>query len=362
MRCVSVFVLLAACSDDAPPGQDAGTQLDAAAGADAAPVDAGPEPGLDAAADAAPPGCVLEESGPVEASADGEVIENLRITTDGTPGIQVGEHSGVVIRNCEIHHANAPGIDFGGADGLRIEDVLVVHEGAPADGPNPSDALVDISGFGSADVVIERVKLLRGSSGVYLVECPDAQVRFVEGHDFRGPFPRGQLVQFDKCPDALLEDFSSENDAATSWTEDNVSVYQSPGVTIRRGLVDGNNSPSGVGVMFELSDGSIGGLCEDVDALHQGNGCFSAYPGIGVTFRRTRARDNICSDQGRGAPLSDGLAWAGSPESSGLAIEDSRYFALCAGLVWDESVFDLVELDEEDFTPRGPQRLRFCWE
>jgi hypothetical protein len=35
------------------------------------------------------------------------------------------------------------------------------------------------------------------------------------------------------------------------WTEDNISVYQSDNVTVRRGVIDGNNSPAGDGVMLE---------------------------------------------------------------------------------------------------------------
>ncbi len=309
------------------------------------------------------PSCTLTESGPIEADSDGQVIEHLRITSSSGPAVRVDGFSGVVIRNCEIHHSGGHGIVFAGADDIRIENVSVLHDGAPAQGQNPSENLNNIEGYGSSGVVINRVRLEKGSSGIYLIECSGAHLSFVEGHDFRGPFPRGQVVQFNRSHDAVLEDFSSECPASTSWTEDNVSVFQSSNVTVRRGLVDGNNSPSGVGVMFELSDGdSSGGLCEDVDAVRMGNGCFSGYPGYDVVFRRTRSRDNICTDQGRGEPLSGGLAWAGSPESSNLRIEDSAYYNLCAGLVWSEDVFSLVELTEEDFSLREPLRLSFCWE
>jgi len=309
-----------------------------------------------------PPSCTLTDSGPVEASSDGQVFELLRVTSTSGPAVTVNGFSNVVIRNCEIRHAGGSGIRFGNAAGIRIENISVIHDGAPAAGQNPSDGLNNIEGEFSSGVVITGVRLEKGSSGIYLLQCPGASLSFVEGHDFRGPFPRGQVVQFNHCDGAVLEDFSSECPAATSWTEDNVSVYQSSNVTVRRGLVDGNNSPSGVGVMFELSGGgSSGGLVEDVDAVRQGNGCFSGYPAFDVVFRRTRSRDNICSDQGRGAPLSGGLAWAGSPESSNLMIEDSSYFNLCAGLVWLEDVFTAVDLSEEDFTLREPQRLSFCW-
>jgi hypothetical protein len=183
----------------------------------------------------------------------------------------------------------------------------------------------------------------------------------------RGPFPRGQCVQLDKSDNVILEDFSYERVAGVSWEEDNISAYNSSNVTIRRGLIDGNNSPSGVGVMIEQTDGSkSGGLVEDVDTLRMGNGAFSGYPARNVTFRRTRTRQNICTSQdGRGTPLSNALNWAGEPSrSSNLRVENSSYFALCNpnNLVWDRNKFSLVDIRSADFTPRSPIRVDFPWE
>ena len=44
--------------------------------------------------------------------------------------------------------------------------------------------------------------------------------------------------------DFVLEDFYCKNDN-TSWTEDSVSIYRSSNASVRRGLIDGNNSPTG---------------------------------------------------------------------------------------------------------------------
>ena len=61
------------------------------------------------------------------------------------------------------------------------------------------------------------------------------------------------------------------NEETRSWTEDAISAWRSSNVTIRQGVVDGNNSPHGVGIMFEGSESAThGGLIEDVDAIHQG--------------------------------------------------------------------------------------------
>jgi hypothetical protein len=312
------------------------------------------------------PSCTLTDSGPLSADSDGQVFEKLRITSTNGAALTIHGHSDVVVRDVEILHAGGPGIDAADAPGLTIQRVHVVHTGAPTTGANDSSDLVNIDAYSSANVTIEHVLLERGSSGIYLVQSPGAALHFIEGHDFRGPFPRGQVVQFDNSPNSLLEDFSCENPVQSSWPEDNVSVWRSSDVTVRRGLLVGNNSPAGVGVMFELSDGvSTGGLAEDVDTVDMGNGSFSGYPASGVVFRRTRARENHCAGQaGRDAPLSNSLVWAGSPDSSNLSIETSSYFALCnpGNLVWDQSVFSSVDISESDFTPRAPIRETFCWQ
>lgn len=309
------------------------------------------------------PACELAPSGPIVVDADDQVIENLHIVSARRAAITIDGHPGVTIRNVWIEHAGGPGISIGaGSDDVHIENVAIEHTGAPAQGENPSDGLVSIECYGSARPTITNARLVGGSSGVYLVECPDASLSMLEGHDFRGPFPRGQLVQFDKSSGGVLEDFSVVNPQETSWPEDNVNVYQSVDVEIRRGLVDGNNSPSGVGVIF---DGDMAlGVVEDVDAIRMGNGCFSDYAGSdGVVFRRTRCRENICEDQGRGLPLSNALMWAGHPEYTQIRIEDSQYFESCNGnLVWPEESFAVIELEEVDFALRGAIEVQLCWE
>jgi hypothetical protein len=305
---------------------------------------------------------MLTPSGPVIARADGQVIEYLAIESKSGPAIEVSGFKGVTIRNVSIRHGGGPGIDFSNADDLVIDNVSVEHTGAPPAGPNASDGLNDINGYQSARVHITHARLTRGSSGIYLVESPASRLGFIEGHDFRGPFPRGQLVQWDTSNDGVLEDFSVVN-TKNSWTEDNVNVYKSTGLQIRRGLVDGNNSPSGVGVIFD-GDTSTG-VVEDVDAVHMGNGCFSNYAGAdGNVFRRTRCRDNICTDQGRGTPSSNALMWSGNPGLSGLRIEQSTYFAACnpGNIVWPASSFVIAEVTKADFTPQSPLALSFCWE
>jgi hypothetical protein len=310
--------------------------------------------------------CTLANSGPISVSANGQVIENRRITSTSGAAIQINGFSNVIIRDVEIQHSGGPGINFSGAQSLTIENVSVEYTAAPAVGPNPSSAHNNIQGVNSPFLRVNNVRLKKGSSGIYLRSSPNAHISHVEGYDFRGPFPRGQLVQLDKSDNSILEDFSVVNPLATSWTEDNVSVYNSVNCTVRRGLIDGNNSPSGVGVMIEQVDGQVSNaLVEDVDAIRMGNGCFSGYPAHNATFRRTKCRENFCTGQaGRAPARSNGLIWAGSPGSSGLRIEQSTYYQLCnpGNLVWNRSTFDFIDISQNNFSLLAPIQAQFCFE
>jgi hypothetical protein len=322
------------------------------------PADPPSDPPSDPSTDPGPT-VTLVDSGRVESHYEGQVIENLRITVAYGPALRL-VHRNVVVRNVEVRHAAGIGIQVSGAPNALLENVVVEHTGAPASGANPSDDRNNIECQGSADLTVRHARLTRGSSGIYLVGCPRSKLHFIEGYDFRGPFPRGQLVQWNRSSDGLLEDFSVVNPPG-SWPEDNVNVYQSTNVVIRRGHIDGNNSPSGVGVIADGDTATM--LVEDVDAIRMGCGCFSAFAGTAATYRRTRCRENICVSQGRGAPTSNGLMWCGRPGYTGFRIEESQYFDSCNGnLVWPSASFDHIDLREVDFVMRPPLSQRMPWE
>ena len=303
----------------------------------------------------------LTDSPPITATQNGQVIENVRIRATNEPAIKVKGFSNVIIRNVEIDHEGGLGIECSNADNLTIENVSITHIGPGS--PLSSTKENNIDCFSSNGVIIKNARLRGGSSGIYMLESPNAHLSFIEGYNFRGPFPRGQLVQFNQSPSCILEDFSAIHDPnpAISWPEDNVSMYQSNNCVVQRGLIDGNNSVHGVAVMFEQSNN---GLLEDVDTIRQANGNFSTWPADNVTFRRSRVRENICGDQGRGLPSSNALVWAGKPGSTVLRIEDSHYFDLCnpSNLVWDKAGFDVMDISSQDFQLRSPIVNVFPWE
>ena len=112
---------------------------------------------------------------------------------------------------------------------------------------------------------------------------PSATLTSVDGYNFHGPEPRGQFIQLDKSGSATIDNFYVHDDPNNSHVEDNISVYSSPNVTIKNGVIDGNNSQTGVGVMFE--NGSTGGLVDHVDTIHMGNGSFRpTHPAMSSTM------------------------------------------------------------------------------
>src|SRR5262249_43477628 len=239
--------------------------------------------------------------------------ENLDIYVDNGDAVTI-TNDNVILRNVRIHHAEGDGVVVTGASNVTIENAEVINSSPPSGiNPETSENRVNIVGEDAPNMTIHDVTVRDGSSGIYLLNSPGADISHVDGYNFHGPMPRGQFVQLDKSGDSTLTDFYVHNDAGSSYPEDNVSVYQSPNVAISNGVIDGNNSETGVGIMFE--GGSDGGSVSNVDVIHQGNGGFSTYDSS-VVFDHTRSFDNIYADQGRGPSASDALIWNVSDDNT----------------------------------------------
>ena len=136
----------------------------------------------------------------------------------------------------------------------------------------------------------------------------------VVARNVRGPFPAGQCFQMNTSHRAILEDFHCYNDIDISYTGDSISAYRSNNVIIRDGVVDGNNSPTGMCVMFEGSKAGVrGGLIENVEAVNC-QGCFSGYPATRLRQRNVTCASPVCpSDKPfRGGKTSVNLWTAGN--------------------------------------------------
>jgi hypothetical protein len=313
-----------------------------------------------------PPGLAFAQplvaSGPVRTRAHGQIIEGLDITAASDTAVRI-THRNVVLKNCRIRHSKGCGVLATNAHGLMIADLEI--ECLATGGLNRSN---NVHIEGSPATKIMRVKASGGSSNIYALDSSGLEASFLELHDAKGPMPRGQNVQLDKCPNSLVEDFSGEN-GPLSYTEDNISIFCSDSCIVRRGLAYYNNSPTGVGIMLE---GSSNCLVEDVDAVEQGNGAFAAVP-VGdaacgaCTFRRCRTRGSYNSSRdGRERPSSNGLSIctrvsAGAPKHT---ITNCHYHALAnpRNLIWDSlAVNDGWSFTERQFLSRGPLRLAFPW-
>lgn len=353
----------------------------------------------------------LTPSGQVVVAGNDEVIENLEITVTGTDhGVVLTNFTGVILRNCKINHEHGAGIhaenDF---SNLLIQDVDFVCTGQPAAGAHATeDNMINIDLVGDVDVptgvIIRRVRLTRGCSGIYARFTDGILCEYIEGYDFRGPFPRGQLAQFHACVSPILQDFSCINYGDRSWTEDNVNCYACTTPIIRRGLIIGNNSPSGVGVLIENSDGGTGGTVEDVDVLYWANGAFSAADDSeNVTFTRCRARDGMAAaaasspvnssagetdylgniiptfDDYLGSlyaaraadsspdppdPLSGGEPFVAFLSVGSIAYVDCEYFNLprSPNLFFEDDLMTSMDATEVDFVPRSAITLVMPWE
>ena len=248
---------------------------------------------------------------------------------------------------------------------------------------------------------MKNIRLEGGSAGIQCSTCPNIKASYIEARNMRGPYPRGQCVQFGLSDNARLTDFYCMNDE-TSWSEDNISMWRSSNAYVARGVIDGNYSVNGVGVMFEGSAADIeGGLCEQVDALNQSNTCFSAYGGKNVVYQDvTCAHTHCAAIPGRdpkngsrtfvaGDYLNSQYGYGSTIYATNIKVLDSFVYDVCYCVLdsttgeracsdgepyrnytswWEQSKedprgFTAIEFTElETFTPRVPITTSFCWE
>lgn len=183
-----------------------------------------------------PPGGLTASTG-VTVSSNNQVIQNLFIQSSGT-AITIGNYSGVIIRNCLILYNCAGGsgtrrgIDALNGSNLTIEDCQVINMGAPQRGTLPGTAQGCIYLESVNGVTINRVTTEKGSTGIQLAACTNTALTYIENHDSRGPYPRGQAVQWSFGSGThTLTNASDEVVPGTSWPEDSFNVYSTPNVT-----------------------------------------------------------------------------------------------------------------------------------
>jgi len=156
-------------------------------------------------------------------------------------------------------------------------------------------------------------------------------------------------------------------------------MYQSAGVMVRRGTVDGGNSMTGQSVMFEGSSGqSIGGYVDDVEVINA-QGCFGYYPQKGIYQTNSVCASPVCASDNppRGAQEMTNLWTAGANTaksveylSESIYVTSSYVYDVCdadeMSIKWEAEegmMYTTFEVDElEEFTPRTPPSANLPWD
>lgn len=299
-------------------------------------------------------------------STNSEELRGYRIIAEGDePAIVVHDATGVQLRNLEIIHERGPAISITNAPEVVIENV-VIRTTAAAQWPNDllDPATVGIEITGSNNAQINTARLDDHHTGIRIDGGQFITISNVEVHDMRG----GACISIRNAQSPTVQDFSCENDLDTgiAWPAHGIEIVDSSNFNIRRGLVDGINAPTGAGVQIslDLANAALGGgFVDNVDVIRMTHAGFAAVPGRGITFRETRARDNVCEgDQLQAPPESGGLTWLADPSSENVGLDRVVSFNLCLEPeyfpldIWDP----FADPSEIDFVPRAPIRIPAC--
>lgn len=318
-----------------------------------------------------PPKMVLKTVSAITSAAANEIhVGKLIQAAVSTNAVTIG-HDNFRMIDCQVEHHTAKGVvRDSSATNTVLVNVYVNNVGAPSgQQAEASSGYNNIEAVGSDGTYYVNVRLRGGSSGIYHLTSDIAAISNLEGYDFKGPFPRGQLFQFNQCDNVHVSDFSCINDPDNSWPEDVCSFYRCNDSTATRGFLDGNNSQAGVGYMCE---GSVDCTISFVDVVNMANGSFSAFSvesvqaGTNIHYDDCRTKDNIVTSQGRGTPLSNGL-WFAAYNDDLTGIEFNRCLWYndanpSTGVFYLSTYIDVEDFTEEDFTPRAAIELTFAWE
>lgn len=257
----------------------------------------------------------LSPSAPVVISRNNQVVQNTRITVNtGVACVYNNGFSGVQYLNSICHHSwptdagaagNANGRGYEGFNNatLLIKNIKFIKDFAPATGASSNENNQHIYVEGGSNVTIDNVYGVNGSSGATLRTLTTATtVQWARFDNMRGPFPKGQAVQFSDVANPILQDFFFYQDNSVAWSEDIVNAGGTTGGgAFRRGLIVGVNSPTGAGVLLEGTGAPT--PVSDIDVMAWNNQGVSVEAsgsgaGLGTTFTTARVRDSSLYSRG----------------------------------------------------------------
>jgi hypothetical protein len=197
------------------------------------------------------------------------LIDNVELHHCALDGISVSNSSNVVIQNSQIHDlVREPAQpNFYRSQGIRAVNVtnftvtnsqfhdIYTNTTQPFDEPAVAMHLEQVRG-----AAIFRNTFQNVGSGVYAVEgSTGINVHHNSGLNWKGPLPRGQMVQFAFVSGAgnSIECNISDNVRGANNTEDNINLYASSGTAASPILVrynrtrNGSSSMTGSGIVVE---------------------------------------------------------------------------------------------------------------
>ena len=264
----------------------------------------------------------------------GDIIENKIIVT--MPGqdtaVEFANKKDVTLRNVIIYHpANARGIRTFRTHNLRLENVEVIAYGnewgaqpCPTRAPFKGYGCINILVYNSEGLSMQNVRAENGSKGIAVVKSPGAVLDTVVVKNPRGPYPAGQCVQFSQSHYGSLTNFHCLSELDVAYNEDSISLWRSSHVTLKDGVIDGNNATTGQCVQVEGSKkGVTGGLIENVEAINC-QGCFAGSPIVGLREKNLMCASTICKSDNppRGGKNRANMWTAGVNRGYGLKSDD----------------------------------------
>ncbi|MGY3213758.1 right-handed parallel beta-helix repeat-containing protein [Mucilaginibacter sp. HD30] len=136
-----------------------------------------------------------------------------------------------VISNISINNTIQPCLTFSNCRNIIIERCALT---------NSKD--VAISLYRCRNISIKNCYMSNVSSGVYALESQSIRVINNTVQNVQGPYPRGQMVQFDNVSGAGNQVVNNrcENILGQSFAEDAISMYKSKGTRAEPILISGN--------------------------------------------------------------------------------------------------------------------------
>jgi len=175
------------------------------------------------------------------------------VELSNSPPLTISGQTNVVISNLFITNAAGAGITIINCSNVVVMNCLIAH---------CTNEAVHVESSSNVSIISNRFEYV--SSGVWALSSTQVQVTYNQCLNVQGPFPRGQLAQFDKCygSNNCINFNLGQNVLGQSNPEDEINIFQSNGTSnspiqiIGNEIRGGGPSSSGGGIMTGDGGGS----------------------------------------------------------------------------------------------------------